>query len=373
MLHQLIAITVFLSISITPNLAQPHLCSAYTDTQFLPDDCTSVPLGTGNGEATDAPCCNPVIPGEACVACPTPAPTTPAPTTPAPVTSVPPSRFPSLAPSLAPSLSPTATPSSPPTLAPTLNPTQSPSLTPSQPPSLAPSLAPSNAPTFAPSIDTRMVTEINVLYITIIVLGVSYVLMLCFLFYKLSNNINEPPIVEMQNLEDLNQHDRIPADINGDVLQHTDQISYQNVAPNRNIPLDDVDDNQNVSASSDMYEIMDNQNDETKGRKSMVKHEPHNDNEVHEVEGPVNRGQSDGEYRDIIHVLRECNDVEWKRYLDNFKKHKSNDKRLKQYWSEYSDKEWQKLIPEFGLMYEFKDLWAIKLMNQDHKRTQYID
>eukprot|EP01083_Nonionella_stella_P182760 658436_1 len=90
MLHPLITITVFLAISMTPALAQPHLCSAYTDIQFLPNgDCGDVPLGTGNGEATDAPCCNPLIPGEACVSCPTPAPTTPAPTTPAPTTPAP--------------------------------------------------------------------------------------------------------------------------------------------------------------------------------------------------------------------------------------------------------------------------------------------
>eukprot|EP01083_Nonionella_stella_P228197 808925_1 len=63
-----------------------------------------------------------------------------------------------------------------------------------------PSSPPTLAPTFAPSIDIqRIVAHINVLYITILVLGVSCVLMLCSccVFYKLSNNIDndrEPSI-----------------------------------------------------------------------------------------------------------------------------------------------------------------------------------
>eukprot|EP01084_Bolivina_argentea_P173121 299853_1 len=142
---------------------------------------------------------------------------------------------------------------------------------------------------------------------------------------------------------------------------------------NTNIPMDDIDDTQNVSASSDIYEIHENQNEETNGKNSKEKHEQDNDNEVNQVEGPVNRGQADDEYVDIINVLRECDDVEWKRYLDNFKKNKSNDKRLKKYWLQYSDEEWQQLIPEFGLRYQFKDLWGEKLKNHHHKITEKDD
>eukprot|EP01083_Nonionella_stella_P027469 75643_1 len=90
MLHPLITITVFLAISMTPALGA--VCYDYTDVMVgnpPPGDCTGILEGSGTGQATDGPCCNPVIPGEACVACPTPAPTTPAPTTPAPTTPAP--------------------------------------------------------------------------------------------------------------------------------------------------------------------------------------------------------------------------------------------------------------------------------------------
>eukprot|EP01084_Bolivina_argentea_P173122 299857_1 len=182
-----------------------------------------------------------------------------------------------------------------------------------------------------------------------------------------TNNINAQPIVETQNVEQLDQYDSIPTGIS----QH--QILCQKVASNTNIPMDDIDDTQNVSASSDIYEIHENQNEETNGKNSKEKHEQDNDNEVNQVEGPVNRGQADDEYVDIINVLRECDDVEWKRYLDNFKKNKSNDKRLKKYWLQYSDEEWQQLIPEFGLRYQFKDLWGEKLKNHHHKITEKDD
>eukprot|EP01083_Nonionella_stella_P113977 336513_1 len=89
-----------------------------------------------------------------------------------------------------------------------------------------------------------------------------------------------------------------------------------------------------------------------------------------QVEGDGDTGRSHEEYLQIINSLRECDNTEWKMYLDNFKKHKIDDTRLKQYWSKYNDHVWQELIPEFGVRYQFKDLWGKKLKNHHHKITE---
>ena len=50
--------------------------------------------------------------------------------------------------------------------------------------------------------------------------------------------------------------------------------------------------------------------------------------------------------------MKECDDGEWEKYLENFKKEKINDTRLQ--FVDMDDKDlWQGLIPEAGVRFQF--------------------
>eukprot|EP01084_Bolivina_argentea_P064670 117914_1 len=57
-------------------------------------------------------------------------------------------------------------------------------------------------------------------------------------------------------------------------------------------------------------------------------------------------------YKGIERILKKCDSDEWEQYLDNFKKHKVTDVRLKLINDD--DEIWNILIPEYGVRIEFK-------------------
>ena len=79
------------------------------------------------------------------------------------------------------------------------------------------------------------------------------------------------------------------------------------------------------------------------------------------VDEVVTKGETLDEYDEecdfeiIENILKKCDKKDWEGYLDNFKKEKLSDRRLKRMRT--SDKMWEKLIPEYGVRIEFKDLW----------------
>merc|ERR1712113_877193 len=59
------------------------------------------------------------------------------------------------------------------------------------------------------------------------------------------------------------------------------------------------------------------------------------------------------EYKWIENTLKKLDKSEWNRYLNNFKKNKITDLRLKHI--AFDDKDvWKQLIPEIGVRYEFQ-------------------
>eukprot|EP01084_Bolivina_argentea_P054561 100059_1 len=77
-------------------------------------------------------------------------------------------------------------------------------------------------------------------------------------------------------------------------------------------------------------------------------------------------GEGFNAYIIITNLLRICDDMEWKKYLRNFVKHKLNDERLKFLADDYQQV-WQELIPEIGIRLQFQALWREK-----QHATQYI-
>ena len=71
-----------------------------------------------------------------------------------------------------------------------------------------------------------------------------------------------------------------------------------------------------------------------------------NDDNDEETEGS-------GDYEWIEGSLKVCDDIEWRKYLQNFKDNKVSDHRLGQ----LSDNDWKDLIPKIGPRNEFKALW----------------
>ena len=68
--------------------------------------------------------------------------------------------------------------------------------------------------------------------------------------------------------------------------------------------------------------------------------------EVHDTEGS-------GDYEWIEQSLKVCDDIEWRKYLKNFKDNKVSDHRLGQ----LNENDWKDLIPKIGPRNEFKALW----------------
>ena len=111
-------------------------------------------------------------------------------------------------------------------------------------------------------------------------------------------------------------------------------------------------------------------------------------------EGQTNMlfGEADTEYIEVANILRECDELEWKRHLNNFQRQKVNDKRLpfilkkrdELQWKKHlnnfqtqmvNDKRlqfilnnddnevWKELIPEIGIRFQFKALWKDKQLS----------
>ena len=78
-------------------------------------------------------------------------------------------------------------------------------------------------------------------------------------------------------------------------------------------------------------------------------------------------GDIEYEYKEIMNILRQCDALEWKEYLQNFKNHKITDDRLSFMIDKGNDKDWDKLIPELGVRYQFISIWTDK-----QNVTQYL-
>ena len=74
-------------------------------------------------------------------------------------------------------------------------------------------------------------------------------------------------------------------------------------------------------------------------------------------------GDNHNEYEWIESALKQCDEIEWMQYIDNFRKQKVTDCRLKHI---INDDILNQLIPEIGVRFEFKALYDNKQKLTDH-------
>ena len=104
-----------------------------------------------------------------------------------------------------------------------------------------------------------------------------------------------------------------------------------------------------IAFSNDNNE--DNKNDADEGNHIVITPRKHS-NMNNEIEGT-------NEYEWIQKSLEQCDKLDWQKYLNNFKKHKITDKRIKLF--PFQHEIWKILLPEIGVRYEFIEMAKIKL------------